>query len=887
MAGMLFRCALPLLLPFLAHAQADLPVDRSTLPNGLDLLLHVDRKAPIVRVNIRIRAGSKHEEPGQFGIAHLTEHLFYQNRDGVPFHTRLEQIGATNGCGDLNEDFTEYCATVPASRLERLLWMESNRFAQFLPYNLTQKNLDSQREVVMNERRQKVENEAYHRVQPVVHQQAFPPGHPYSHEVGGEYAHLRSITLDDVRAFYAGHYTPDQMSIAIVGDFDAAQARQYVARYFGPLVPADVLSFPPRSAPPISAPKFVQLAERVRDERVYFVWVGPPAASRDAAALEFAAFMLGDDYSPRLLHHTLGDSLSQGVSIGHDQFQDASLFYPFVTVAPGASISSIEDKIAAELARLAREGPTPAELGRARDHLESGRFDDLESISGLASTIQQVHQFYGGINHLRDWVARYTSVTADDVRAAVNRWLATPSHLIIDVRPQTAIRPDTPEPDHATPPPVQPEKPYHPPEIQSAKLPNGLEIFLLERHDVPKASVRLQFRTGALQSPPDKPAVMLLAAATAGKGNRTPEGVDIERALSDLGAHTYGDADLNATDFGLSVLRKNLDPAFRILAASFLHPDYPDWAIDARKKDWIHEIEKPEASLDNFARELFAAAFGPNHPLGRGLGAADSIRALTAADVRAFHDRYWKPNVAALVFAGDITMKDAVALAGETFGSWTGVAPPQPPMPPPAPKHDRIVFVDRKGVTQTMVIQVLPAIPRDHPDYPALYLADRIYGGMSSSRIWENIRQQHGIAYYARSELYTLPGAGLWTVLSPVQQDATALAMGEFEKELAALARTRPITRTELDQARIGIIRSLPEQFETLGSAAGTIAWNWAQGLPVSDLQAFPARLATVTLDEVNAVARKYARPDQAFFLLVGDREKIEPQLRDSGHGLK
>jgi zinc protease len=128
---------------------------------------------------------------------------------------------------------------------------------------------------------------------------------------------------------------------------------------------------------------------------------------------------------------------------------------------------------------------------------------------------------------------------------------------------------------------------------------------------------------------------------------------------------------------------------------------------------------------------------------------------------------------------------------------------------------------------------------------------------------------------------WTFPGAGLWTILSPVQQDSTALAMREFDKELAAFGRTKPITQAELDQARTGIIRALPEQFETLGSAAATIAWNWAQGLPVSNLQAFGARLAGVTLDEVNAVARKYARPDQAFFLLVGDREKIQPQLRD------
>jgi zinc protease len=411
-------------------------------------------------------------------------------------------------------------------------------------------------------------------------------------------------------------------------------------------------------------------------------------------------------------------------------------------MVPGASITGIEEKITAEFARFAREGPTSAEMESIRNHLESGRHSDLESVSSIASTIQQVHQFYGGIDHWSDWVSRYSSITAEDVRAAVNRWLVVPSHVTIDVRPQIAVRPDTPQPDRATPPSFQPDKPYRPPEIQTAKLPNGLEILVVERHDLPKVAVHLQFRVGALQSPPDKAAVMLLAAAAI-RGTETRTHDELQRAFDDLGAGIHGHADLNTTDFSVDVLRKNLDPALRLLADMLLHAAYPDWAVENYKKDWIHEIEQPEANLDNFARPLYAAAFGPNHPLGRGLGSADSLRSLTTADVRAFHERFWKPNVAALIFAGDIALKDAVALTTETLGGWTGTAPDVPPMPSPAPTNDRIVFVDRKGVTQTMVVQVLPAVARDHADYPAFAVANRIYGGMSGNRIWENIRQHY------------------------------------------------------------------------------------------------------------------------------------------------
>jgi zinc protease len=877
---MLSRLALALLLPVLAHAQlADPAVDRTTLPNGLDLLLHVDRRAPIVHVNIRILAGSKHEKPGQYGLAHLVEHLFYEDRDGNPISTELERLGATNSCGDLNEDFTEFCETIPSGRLERYLWMRSNEFALFFQ-NLTQKNLDIQREVVINERRQKLENEPGHLLNPILHEQLFPPGHPYHHDVIGLVEDLRAVNLDIVRAFFAEHYTPDQVAIAVVGDFDPAQVKEWIAKYFGALTPADVRTVPPVSAPPLTAPKFQQDSAHVQDERINFAFVGPSVSSRDSAALDFAERIWTNDYSPHHLHKVVTDKYSQASSINRIPLQDASVFAPYVDMVPGSPISAIEEKIVAEFARLAREGPTPAEMESTRNHLESGLLDDLESISGFASTIQQVHQFYGGIDHWHDWATRYSSITAADVRAAVNRWLVVPSHLTVDVRPQTAVRPGAPGPDRATPPPFQPEKPFHAPGVQTAKLPNGLQILVLERHDIPKVAVRLQFRVGALQSPADKSGVMLLAAAgIRGGGNREQD--ELMRTFDDLAASIGMDADLNSTDFHVEVLRKNLDPVLQLLADATQHPKYPDWATDGYKKDWIAEVEHPASNLDNFSRPFYAAAFGPNHPLGRGLGTVESLRSITTTDVRAFHDRFWKPDIAALVFAGDVTLKDAVALASAAFSDWTGAAPPVPPMPPPAPQHGRILYIDRPGVTQTKILQVLPGIPRDHPDYPALALANRIYGGMSDSRIWKNIRQQHGIAYYASSYMPTFPGAGLWIVESPIQQDSTLAGMREFEKELAAFGRTKPITQAELDQAKSVVIRALPEEFETIGSAAGSVAWNWAQGLRLNESEAFGDQIAALTLDQVNAVARKYARNDQAFFVLVGDRSKIEPQLRE------
>jgi len=195
-------------------------------------------------------------------------------------------------------------------------------------------------------------------------------------------------------------------------------------------------------------------------------------------------------------------------------------------------------------------------------------------------------------------------------------------------------------------------------------------------------------------------------------------------------------------------------------------------------------------------------------------------------------------------------------------------------LPPPEPMAGHTFLADRSGATQTMVTMILPGIPRNHPDYLALYMADQVLGG-GYNRLYRNIRLSLGIAYGANSGLQVLPGYGLWIAHSPVQADKTREAMDAFRKELRDLAGERPITQEELDTAKRNLIRGYPSQFEDVASVADYISSIWAFGLPMSEIESWPRRIAAVTLEEVNAAARKYARPDKAVFLLLGDREKI------------
>jgi predicted Zn-dependent peptidase len=551
------------------------------------------------------------------------------------------------------------------------------------------------------------------------------------------------------------------------------------------------------------------------------------------------------------------------------------VFTASATHAADITVAQVEQCVAAEIARFAHEGPTAQDLERAKRNLESRQISSLEDLRSVAFTLNEIQQVYGGVEHFNDWATRYSKVTAEAVRKAVTRWLVTPNRLAIRFTPMTARRDDTPEPDRNTPPPFEPEKPFHPPEVKSAKLSNGLQIFVVERHDLPKVAVTLRFNLGSAHSPPGKPGVAPLAMATDDCGTTTRTESEIEKEKSRLAASFYSNAEPGTQASWFEVLRGDFEPALQLFADQLLHPIYPKDVFEKHRNDILAELINTEGRIDDYAVFVLSVAFGPKHPLGVSAATPESFRSIEIGDIVEFQKRYWRPNAAALVFAGDITLEEAVAAATKYFGEWSGTAGRPQALPPPAPMAGRTFLVDRKGATQTMVVMVQPGIPFDDPDYLPLLVADRIWGGGVSSRLYRNIRLDQGIAYWVGSELWPLPENGLWIARSPVQAEKTREAMAALTKELRDLAGERRITQEELDAAKQGIIRGYPGQFEQVSSAADHVGRTWAFGMPMSYIQEWPQRIAAITLEQVNAAARKYARPDKAVFLLVGDREKI------------
>ncbi|MCC7351293.1 MAG: insulinase family protein [Phycisphaerales bacterium] len=869
-----------------------LQIEKYVLPNGLQVLLHVDRKLPIVQVNQWFHVGSKNEQPGRTGFAHLFEHLMFQgslNASGEYFQY-VEKAGGSGANGSTWYDRTNYVCSVPSANLEYLLWVESDRLATLMEA-MTQEKLDNQREVVKNERRQNYENTPYGMATILMTENLFPKGHPYSWDTIGSAADLNAATLEDVKAFFKTYYTPNNLSICIAGDFDPAVAKKLVEKYFGPIPPGPNLERPKRWIPQLSGEKIVEITDRVALERTYIAWPTPPWFGADNAELDLAARILGDGLSSRLNKALVYDrQVCTDVSADQWPMELSCIFMVDATARPGVSLEQTERIITGEISRLAREGPTEQELSRAKAARETMMISLLERIGGFdskADLINQYNTYLGDPNKFDEDMDRFARVTTADVQRAAARWLDTPNRLLVRVRSRTAETPATTTTlDRSHAPAFGEDQLFTAPAVQSAMLDNGLQVLVCTRADLPKVSVQVVNKGGTSLDPADKAGLAHLLTTTILRGTTTRDALTISQQMGNLGVTISTRANTEDLRFGIDSLKHHLPEAMALLTDVLRNPTFPQAEVDREKKNTVDALAQEMADPDTLKWIIGPQLeFGLNHPYGlRELPA--TIESITRQDLVNFYQTHLTPDRTALIFAGDMTLEEAVALAKKHFGDWAGKAASLPPIPPAQPAgYGRIYLVDRPGSAQTQVAVLLPNPPRDNEDYYALRMVNSVYGGSFMSRLNLNIREDKGYAYNAWSHQQINVGPGLWWAYGGVQTDKTREALVEFVKEVRGMAGERPITQSELETAQQRWKRGYPQQFSTLSQVVSQIADLWSQNLPMSEMQRQIERPAEVSLQAVNAAAHRYIVPDQMMILLIGDRAKIEPGIRELNLG--
>jgi zinc protease len=699
--------------------QVAIPHEQFQLDNGLTVLVHTDRKAPVVGVAMWYNVGSKDEPKGQTGFAHLFEHLMYNGSENLPgdYFEYLQQIGATDYNGTTNFDRTNYFQTVPTGALERALFMESDRMGYLLGA-VTQAKLDNQRGVVQNEKRQG-DNQPGGLVFYEILENLFPEGHPYRHPPIGSMADLDAATLKDVHAWFHDKYGPNNAVLVLAGDVDAATARTLVEKYFGeiPRGPANV----PAAAeiPDLGSPKSSVMTDRVAAVTVSRYWPMPGILDRQLVALGVGGSVLGGLASSHLDRILVRDEKTAvSVSAGLFPFQRLGIFFAQATVKPGVDPALVEQRLDEIIADYIASGPTEDEVRRAATQEVSGRIRGLEQVGGFggkAVSLAQGEVLAGDSEFYRRTLANYATVTPAEIRSAMAQWLTRPAfslRLVPGDRPPyeeaqaVAAAPADGE-DKITVtknreiPPLGPMQPLDFPDVHHVTLSNGVQLHYAQRTAVPVTQLALSFNAGfAADSPADR-GLQNLTMTLLDEGTTTLTSQEIAEQRERLGAQisTGGTADRSRVT--MSALSANLGPSLDLLADIVRNPAFAPPEIERVRTQVLtaiaQQMKTPNAMA---ARAIPALLYGETHPYATtGIGQEEAVKRFARDDLVRFQQQWLRPDNLEIFVVSDRPLAQVQAELDARFGQWQPPAVPrggkQFSALPQRPAQPRIVLIDR------------------------------------------------------------------------------------------------------------------------------------------------------------------------------------------------
>jgi zinc protease len=522
----------------------EIPFEEFYLDNGLRVIVHEDRKAPIVAVTIWYHVGSKNEVPGKTGFAHLFEHLMFNGTENYndEYFRPLQEVGATGLNGTTDFDRTNYFQTVPTPAVDLALWLESDRMGHLLGA-VDQSKLDEQRGVVQNEKRQG-DNAPYGKAFETIITNLFPPGHPYSWEVIGSMEDLNAATLEDVKTWFETYYGPNNATLVLAGDIDTTTAREKVQRYFGDIPPGPPLTRRERSIPSGVPANRIAMQDRVPEARIYKVWLAPEWISDETTHLQLADLVLTSGKTSRLYQRLVyEDRIATDASAFLMSNEIAGAYVVYATVADGVDMSTVERALDEELARFLAEG--------------SAFIRGVEQVGGFSgkSQILAENAVYGGRpDFYKHSLQVLNDATQQQVVAAARKWISG-EPLVLEIRPFPPLGTTTTSADRSALPMPQtfPDAPF--PDFEQATLSNGMRLIVAERSAVPVVRFSLQLDAGYAADQFAAPGVATMTMEMLDEGTATMDALEINDTLLGLGAQLTSGANLDSSVVGLSALK--------------------------------------------------------------------------------------------------------------------------------------------------------------------------------------------------------------------------------------------------------------------------------------------------------------------------------------------
>ena len=903
-------------------ARVDIPHEQFSLPNGLRVIVHTDRKAPIVAVSIWYHVGSKDEPAGKTGFAHLFEHLMFNGSEHAPgdFFEPMQRIGATDMNGTTWFDRTNYFQTVPTGALATALFLESDRMGWLLG-GLTQEKLDNQRGVVQNEKRQG-DNQPFGLVEYAQLDALFPDGHPYRHSTIGSMADLDAASLDDVKAWFRAKYGPNNAVLVLAGDIDAAAARPLVEKYFGNIPRGPEVTPAAAEVPTLAAAKSETMKDRVATTRIMRNWVVPGLTDTELVNLDIAAGVLGGLASSRLDNALVkGEKIAVAVSASIQPFERISLFEVSADVKPGVDAAGVAARLDALIAGFLKTGPSADEVQRVASREVAARINGMESVggfSGKAVTLAEGAVYAGDTDFYRKQLAAYAAATPADVQATARKWLSRPVYaLTIEPGDRSAYdeskavqaaggthqpawyrKPGTQQPA-PQPAPAGVDRSKFPevgaigdldfPTVAHAKLRNGIAVSYVQRIGAPITRLSISFDAGNAADPKDKLGLQSFTLALLDEGTKTRNSIQIAEEQERIGASIGASASMDRTTIGLSALTPNLQPSLDLFADIVRRPAFDPAEIERVRGQQLAriqaELNEPQAIA---MRSLAPLLYGAAHPYGvpfSGTGDPAVVKRVGRADMVAFQQRWLRPDNAQIFVVSDAPLDQVLAALDASLGDWKpvgakGVKSLDVAISASSP---RVILIDRPGSPQSVIVGGVVLGMEGRQEIVDLLSANDVLGGNFLSRINMDLRETRGWSYGVRASVNRLVGRVPYVIAAPVQADKTGASIQAILSDMKAFLTDKGVTPEELDRTISGSIRELPGSFETSADVLGGVERNALYGRPDDYYDSLAARYRALTAADLDKAARAAIDPSRMLWVIVGDAAKVRPQLEGLG----
>lgn len=862
----------------------ELTVSTFKLNNGLTIIVQEDNSTSDVGIELWFRAGSRYEKAGQFGYAHLFEHMMpqalhvFSNQENLALYRerRLE------GNAQTKSDYTRYYLKMPADSLDLALAILSDRMSAS-PDSITQADLDKHLPIVLNEIRNSEGKSWDGEISNKLREGIFGAGHPYGHSVYGNVSELKAATPEIIRNWYAAYHGAANAVLIIAGNVKKETVKKSTERFFGSIASGTNIS---RSL------EWVQKNENWRRDviwhnvdvpKIYVNWATSKFGTPDADYLSLLEGILASGKGSRLYNRLVRDEqIADSVFTNSSFWEMAGMFSIGANLKEPAEQEKAENAIREEVNRVLRDGVSVKELEQAKARYKRELIENLQELAwqeGRTEVLGEGWLFTGDPNFYKIRLSRIEQATVKDISDAAQRWLGN-SGFTLQVNKKNLYQ-VSPVIDRADPIILPPPTAITFPAIQEKTLPNGLRILLLEKHNLPLIKMSLSVNNDLKADKNFQPGIAPLTLNFLPTGTTTKTAEQIDYTLSLAGADLQTANDLNFSIISLSTLKSRLNETLPVFADVILHPAFSKVSFEKLRNEQLQEIERNNnIPLRRANQVLYHTIYGDTHPYGQnpdGLGVEKSVRQIALSDIKEFHQTFYRPGNAALTIVGDTTMAEILPKLESLFGGWTkGSSNFKSASILNSETKSAVYLIDQPGSTQSIITAAQPIPGSEIPETSQVSAIENIL----AARLNANLRESKHWTYGAWTTVSETRGAQLFSATAPVQTDKTVEAMREILNEFKAL-KEQSIKPNELKTTQRSLL--LGFDISRLNDFDNFLIKYVRFGLKSNSYQEQIEQTSKLTENDIFTFAAKTLTPDKLIWIIVGDRKTVEPALRASG----